>query len=161
MAPVRKTTVLFVCTGNACRSQMAEGWTRHLKGDAVEASSAGVLAAGLDALAVKVMAEAGVDISTQRSKTTAEFAGQTFDCVVTLCDYARGSCPFFPGAAKHLHRGFDDPRSLAMNAASEEDALGVYRRIRDEIRGFVEKMPESLEEDDCGPGEDIAPGRRP
>ncbi len=144
MASAGKIRVLFLCTGNACRSQMAEGWARHLKADTIEPSSAGIVASGLDRRAVKVMAEAGVDISGQLSESTAAYAGRTFDFVVTLCDHARGSCPYFPGAASYIHRGFDDPPTSALDAASEEEALETYRRVRDEIREFVERMPGSL-----------------
>ncbi len=137
--------VLFLCTGNSCRSQMAEGWARALRGDAVEAHSAGLEARGLNPLAVKVMAEAGVDISRHRSKTLAEFAGARFDFVVTVCDHARESCPLFPGGAQVIHAGFDDPPRLARAAATEEEALAIYRRVRDEIRQFIKKLPELLD----------------
>jgi len=140
----KKLRVLFLCTGNSCRSQMAEGWTRHLKGDLVEPWSAGVEVHGLNRLAVKVMAEAGVDISGHRSKHVDELSGTEFDYVVTVCDHAREACPFFPGRAKRLHAGFEDPPRLAREAATEEEALGHYRRVRDEIRRFVERMPDSL-----------------
>jgi arsenate reductase (thioredoxin) len=137
--------VLFLCTGNSCRSQMAEGWARHLKGDVIEAQSAGIEARGLDARAVKVMAEAGVDISRQRSKTLAEVKDTPFDYVVTLCDHAHESCPIFPGRTKVAHVGFDDPPRLAQDAGTEEEALEHYRRVRDEIRGFVAALPRRLE----------------
>ncbi len=133
--------ILFLCTGNSCRSQMAEGWARSLLGDSVEPYSAGVVAAGLDPLAVKVMAEVGVDISGQRSKTIDELGDAAFDVVVTVCDHARESCPIFPGKVKSIHRSFDDPPTLAEGARSEEDALIHYRRVRDEIRAFVESLP--------------------
>jgi len=136
--------VLFLCTGNSCRSQMAEGFAHALAAGALDARSAGVVAKGLDPRAVKVMAEAGVDISEQRSKTVDELAGVTFDWVVTVCDRARESCPVFPGATRTLHAGFDDPPELARSAASEEQALAHYRRVRDEIRRFVESLPASL-----------------
>ena len=145
MEPGRKISVLFLCTGNSCRSQMAEGWARQLKSESIEAHSAGVVASGLDPRAVSVMAVAGVDISQQRSKTTSEVAHRSFDYVVTLCDHARASCPFMPGAQRHVHRGFDDPPSLAKESATEEDALAIYRRVRDEIREFVEGLPANLE----------------
>lgn len=138
--------VLFLCTGNSCRSQMAEGWARRLKGDVIEPRSAGAKPKGLDRRAVKVMAEAGVDISAQRSKHQDEFAGATFDYVVTLCDEARESCPIFPGKAKVIHRSFADPPRLAEGARTEEEALAHYRRVRDEIRTFVEQMPDALNE---------------
>jgi arsenate reductase len=140
-----KMKVLFLCTGNSCRSQMAEGWTRALKGDEFDVYSAGIEVHGLNPNAVKVMAEVGIDISHHRSKHAREFKGMAFDYVVTVCDGARDQCPVFPGARKLLHRGFDDPPRLAKDAKSQEDALGHYRRVRDEIRAFVEAMPESLE----------------
>ncbi len=139
-----KKLILFLCTGNSCRSQMAEGWTRHLQGDRFEAFSAGVEIHGLNPRAVAVMAEAGVDISGYRSKMIDEFRGRSFDYVVTVCDSARERCPFFPAATALIHRSFPDPPALARNAASEEEALGHYRRVRDEIRRFVEGFPGSL-----------------
>ncbi len=141
----RKLKVLFLCTGNSCRSQMAEGWTRHLKGDRIEAYSAGLEARGLDPRAIAVMAEAGVDISQQRSKHLKEVLSIPFDYVITVCDHARQSCPFFPGRAKRVHVGFADPPELARTARNEEEALAVYRRVRDEIRAFVETLPGALE----------------
>ena len=139
-----KKTVLFLCTGNSCRSQMAEGWTNYLKGDVIQAYSAGIESHGLNPIAVKVMAEAGVDISGHRSKLVDELSGIEFDYVVTVCDYAREHCPFFPGAVKQVHKSFDDPPMLAEEARLEEEALGHYRRVRDEIRDFVETLPDSL-----------------
>lgn len=130
--------VLFLCTGNSCRSQMAEGWARHLKGDRIEAYSAGIETHGLNPDAVRVMAEAGVDISGQRSKHVGELRGVDFDHVVTVCDHAHQSCPVFPGKAKVIHVGFDDPPRLAADAKTEEERLAPYRRVRDEIRAFVE-----------------------
>jgi len=140
-----KTKVLFLCTGNSCRSQMAEGFARALKGDLVEANSAGIETHGLNPNAVKVMAEAGVDISGHRSKHLSELRGIEFDYVVTVCDHAHESCPLFPGKAKVVHKSFDDPPRLAEGAKSEEEALKQYRRVRDEIRAFVETLPEALE----------------
>jgi arsenate reductase len=137
-----KTTILFLCTGNSCRSQMAEGWARHLKNDVIEAWSAGIEKHGLNPLAVQVMAEAGVDISGQTSKTVAELPVRQFDYVVTLCGHASETCPYFPG--KKIHRGFDDPPKLAAGAATEEEALGHYRRVRDEIRDFIQTLPAAL-----------------
>ncbi|MEW6356789.1 MAG: arsenate reductase ArsC [Planctomycetota bacterium] len=139
---MKKTRILFLCTGNACRSQMAEGWARHLKPNEIEAASAGTKPAGLSSRAVHVMAEAGVDISGQRSKHVSEFAGQKFDCVVTLCGGAHESCPVFPAKTKVIHRGFDDP---AAAAGSEEEILDVFRRVRDEIRDFVKTLPGGLD----------------
>ncbi|RME31441.1 MAG: arsenate reductase ArsC [Candidatus Zixiibacteriota bacterium] len=136
--------VLFLCTGNSCRSQMAEGWTRHLKGDVIEPYSAGTETHGLNPLAVKVMAEAGVDISGHRSKSLAELSEVTFDYVVTVCSKADENCPVFPGPTKRIHVAFDDPPALARDAKTEEEALVHYRRVRDEIRAFVESLPERL-----------------
>jgi len=138
--------ILFLCTGNSCRSQMAEGWARHLKAGVIEAHSAGIETHGLNPLAVKVMKEAGVDISGQRSKHVDEVKHIPFDYVVTVCDHANQHCPVFPGKAKVIHVGFDDPPSLAAQASTETEALSVYRRVRDEIRRFVETLPESLSE---------------
>ena len=124
---------------------MAEGWVRRLKSDSIEPYSAGIETHGLNENAVKVMAEAGVDISRQRSKHVSEFKDIEFDYVITLCDHASQHCPFFPGKAKILHFGFDDPPRLAQSAKTEQEALNCYRRVRDEIRAFVEKLPEVLE----------------
>lgn len=146
MHTMNKLKVLFLCTGNSCRSQMAEGWARALKGDVIEPYSAGVEIHGMNARAVQVMAEAGVDISGQHSKHVDELAGIEFDYVVTVCDRANESCPLFPGKTKIVHVGFDDPPKLAASAGTEEDALNHYRRVRDEIRAFVEALPEALEQ---------------
>jgi arsenate reductase len=143
---MRKVKVLFLCTGNSCRSQMAEGWARHLKGDSIEPYSTGIEPRGLDPRAVKVMAEAGVDISNHRSKRLDESKNIWFDYVVTVCDQAHESCPLFPDRTKVIHVGFDDPPGLAEQAESEQEALSHYRRVRDEIRQFVESLPESLEQ---------------
>ncbi|MDX1384818.1 MAG: arsenate reductase ArsC [Thermoanaerobaculia bacterium] len=132
-----KRKVLFLCTGNSCRSQMAEGWTRHLKGDRIDAQSAGVDPQALDPRAVEVMREAGVDISAQVAKPVSAVIDTHFDLVVTVCDHAREHCPLFPGRAKVVHQGFQDPPRLAATAGSEEEALDHYRRVRDEIRRFV------------------------
>jgi len=136
--------VLFLCTGNSCRSQMAEGWARHLKGDQIEAFSAGTASHGLNSRAVRVMEESGVDISHHRSKTVAELGYTEFDYVITVCANADKNCPVFPDPAVKVHRGFDDPPLLARGAESEEEVLAHYRRVRDEIRRFVETLPESL-----------------
>jgi arsenate reductase len=146
MAPIKKLNILFLCTGNSCRSQMAEGWARHLKGDLVDVWSAGIETHGLNPLAVKVMAEAGVDISNHRSKHLNEIKDVRFDWVITVCDSANERCPVFPGKVKRFHIGFDDPPKLARSAKNEEEALAHYRRVRDQIRRFVEEMPGNLEE---------------
>jgi arsenate reductase len=140
----RKIAVLFLCTGNSCRSQMAEGWARHLRADSIDAFSAGISPHGLDRRAVRMMAEAGVDISGQTSKHVDELTGRRFDYVVTVCDHANEHCPVFPGATSVVHVGFDDPPSLARAARDEQEALEHYRRVRDEIRAFVETLPEAL-----------------
>lgn len=138
--------ILFLCTGNSCRSQMAEGWTRHLKGKVIDAYSAGITTHGLNPNAVQVMAEEGVDISGHVSKTAAALADVPFDYVVTVCGHANETCPTWLGAkAKVVHHGFDDPPKLAANAKTQEEALAHYRRVRDEIRRFIETLPASLE----------------
>jgi arsenate reductase len=143
----RKLKVLFLCTGNSCRSQIAEGWARHLKGDAIEAYSAGIQSHGLNPSAVKVMAEAGVDISRQTSKTTEAVREVPFDYVVTVCGHANETCPAWLGRkAKVVHVGFDDPPRLAQSAKTEEEALNHYRRVRDQIAAFVRTLPESLDQ---------------
>ena len=142
--------VLFLCTGNSCRSQMAEGWARALKGDVVEAYSAGIEKHGMSPHAVKVMAEVGVDISKHYSKTLAEIGSVEFDYVVTVCDHANESCPVFPGKTKVVHVGFEDPPKLTKELPDGEEKLAVYRRVRDQIRAFVERVPEGLK---CESGE--------
>lgn len=145
-----KLNILFLCTGNSCRSQMAEGWTRHLKGDVIKAHSAGIETHGLNPNAVKVMAEAGVDISGHKSRHIEEFKDVKLDVVVTVCGHAHENCPFFPGKVKVVHIGFDDPpkmaKELAEKGASEEEQLECYRRVRDDIKAFVETLPEELKE---------------
>jgi arsenate reductase len=123
---------------------MAEGWARYLKGDIFTVYSAGIEKRGLDGRAVRVMAEAGIDISGQYSKHVDELTDVSFDYVITVCDHADKNCPFFPTEARIIHIGFEDPPRLALNAKTDEEALGHYRRIRDEIRKMVEPMPESL-----------------
>ncbi len=140
----KKIKILFLCTGNSCRSQMAEGWARHLKGDIIEAYSAGIETHGLNPHAVQVMAEAGVDISRQRSKLVDELKDVVFDHVVTVCDHAHEACPIFSGRVKCAHFGFDDPPRLAREAKTADEALAHYRRVRDEIKVFVEKLPATL-----------------
>jgi len=137
--------VLFLCTGNSCRSQMAEGWARHLKADVIEAYSAGIEKHGMNPHAVKVMAEAGVDITGQRSKTVAELGPAQFDYVVTVCGHANEHCPLFPGKVKVVHVGFEDPPKLTKHLPDGEEKLAVYRRVRDQIRAFIETLPGSLE----------------
>jgi arsenate reductase len=136
--------ILFLCTGNSCRSQMAEGWARHLKGDVIDAYSAGIQKHGLNPHAVTVMSEAGVDISRHHSKTLAELGPIDFDYVVTVCGHADENCPVFPGKTKVVHGGFEDPPKLTKHLPDGEEKLAVYRRVRDEIRTFVERLPNAL-----------------
>jgi arsenate reductase len=143
----RKPRVLFLCTGNSCRSQMAEAWARALHADALEAYSAGTRPQGLNPLAVRAMAEVGVDISAGASKRP-EDLGVEFDCVVTVCDSAHESCPLFARATRILHVGFDDPPRLARSAPTDDAAMVHYRRVRDEIRRFVEDLPTALARSD-------------
>jgi arsenate reductase len=142
--PGLKAKVLFLCTGNSCRSQMAEGWARHLKGDVLEACSAGLEKNRLDPHAIKVMAEAGVDISRQYCKTLADIGPVQFDYVVTVCGHAEAHCPVFSGQAEVVHVGFEDPPELTKHLADGEEKLAVYRRVRNEIRKFVETLPGAL-----------------
>ena len=138
--------VLFLCTRNSCRSQMAEAWTRHLKGHVVEPYSAGLEPAGLDPLAVQVMAEAGVQLGGHYSKHLNDLRDIRFDHVVTVCDHARERCPLPPLGTPSLHMGFDDPPELARNAGTQTERLTHYRRVRDEIRRFVERLPGALQD---------------
>ena len=141
-----KLKVLFLCTGNSCRSQMAEGWTRYLKSDVIEGYSAGIETHGLNPNAVKVMAEAGVDISNHQSKNVADLMDIPFDYIVTVCSSANETCPIFPGNVKVIHVGFDDPPSLAKNTETPEAVLDCYRKVRNEIRAYIETLPESLKQ---------------
>jgi arsenate reductase len=140
-----KTKILFLCTGNSCRSQMAEACMNKLRGDQFEAYSAGVEPKGIDQRAVKAMDEVGIDISGQKSKDIDSLGNLEFDYVVTLCNNAKESCPFFPAKTSLIHKGFDDPPKLAEGSSSEEEAMAHYRRVRDEIRAFVERLPEAIE----------------
>jgi arsenate reductase len=139
-----KLKVLFLCTGNSCRSQMAEGWTRQLKSDLIESYSAGIEVHGMNALAVQVMSEAGVDISRQYSKHVRDLMEIPFDYVVTVCNHVNETCPIFPGKTKRVHVSFDDPPQIAKSLKSDADILAVYRRVRDEIRDFVSTLPNNL-----------------
>jgi arsenate reductase (thioredoxin) len=123
---------------------MAEGWARQLRNDLIEPYSAGIEPHGLNPRAIAVMKEAGVDISRQTSKHIDAVAAIPFDYVVTVCDSANEACPVFPGRVKRLHVGFDDPPKLAKGAATEAEVLSHYRRVRDEIRAFVERLPAAL-----------------
>ena len=140
-----KIQLLYLCTGNSCRSQMAEGWTRVLKGDEIEVYSAGLETHGLNPNAVKVMAEAGVDITAQKSQHLNEFMDLDLNYVVSVCDHAHETCPLFPGNAKVVHHSFDDPPKLSPPDATEEVELNGFRRVRDEIKAFVQTLPEGLQ----------------
>jgi arsenate reductase len=144
MTKKNKLRILYLCTGNSCRSQMAEAFTHHLKGDQIEALSAGVAPKGIDPRATKAMLEAGIEMSNQGSKSLNQVIHRQFDYVVTLCDNAQKTCPSFPGKTRVIHVGFDDPPKLAATAKDEEEAMLHYSRVRDEIKSFVEKLPESL-----------------
>jgi len=137
-----KQRVLFLCTGNSCRSQMAEGFLREYGGDAFEVASAGVDPARINPLAIRVMAEAAVDISAQYSKSVDEMTRQDFDYVITVCDRAREVCPIFPRAARSLHWSFEDP---AEATGAEEDRLIVFRRVRDEIGARVREFVSNID----------------
>ena len=139
-----KLKVLFLCTGNSCRSQMAEGWARELRGDVLEPYSAGIEKHGINPHAVKVMAEAGVDISKHYSKMPEEIGPVHYDYVVTVCGHANEHCPIFPGKTKLMHVGFEDPPKVTRDMPDGEKKLAVYRRVRDEIRRFVETLPGAL-----------------
>jgi arsenate reductase len=122
--------VLILCTGNSVRSQMAEGWLRHLAGERFEVFSAGTAPSVVNPLAIQVMAEVGIDISRHRSKSVAEFLGQPFDFVITVCDQAAETCPIFPGPAQHIHWSFPDPAAVQ---GDEEQRLAAFRQVRDGI----------------------------
>ena len=136
--------ILFLCTGNSCRSQMAEGWARYLKSDFIQPFSAGIEAHGLNLNAIKVMKEEGVDITQQKSQRIEEVETIPFDVVITVCGYADDNCPVCSCSTKVVHRGFDDPPKLAQTAKTEKEALGHYRRVRDEIKAYIETLPEGL-----------------
>ena len=141
----QKPNLLFLCTGNSCRSQMAEGWGKQLKSGEFNIYSAGIEKHGLNPNAVKVMAEQGVDISAHYSKTLDDLNDVEFDIVITVCGHADETCPVFPGNVKKVHYGFDDPPKLAANAKTEEEALSHYRRVCLEIKTFVENLESYLD----------------
>lgn len=143
-----KTKLLYLCTGNSCRSQMAEAWTRALKGDLYEVFSAGIEAHGLNPNMVEVMAEAGIDVTSHTSDLVTKYFDAGLDIVVSVCGDADQNCPVFPGKVKRIHQGFDDPpklaRELAAQGADQEAQLEPYRRVRDEIKAWVETLPEAI-----------------
>ena len=143
MSTNKRLRVLILCTGNSCRSQMTEGWIRHLFGGRIEAHSAGSKPSGyVHPLAVRAMAEVGIDIGEGESKHVNLFLGQTFDYVLTVCDLAKEACPVFPGTSERAHRSFDDPADAA---GSQAEKLEVFRRVRDEIREWIEELFPTLE----------------
>jgi arsenate reductase len=133
---MKKKKVLFLCTENSCRSQMAEGILQHLRGDMFEVESAGTRPSVVNPVAIKVMAEIGIDISGHRSKSVDEFQGMNFDFVITTCDAARETCPVFPGIARRLHWSFNDPAAVR---GSENEILSAFRKVRDEIKSRIEE----------------------
>lgn len=139
-----KKNILFLCTGNSCRSQMAEGWGKFLKGDKFNFYSAGTKKHGLNARAVQVMKEVGVDISTHQSRTIEELPSDKMNYVFTVCSDAHENCPYFPGG-KVIHTGFDDPPRLTKDMNDEEEILQVYRRVRDEIKQMVTEIEKRLD----------------
>src|SRR4030095_3721335 len=134
-APTTKKRVLILCTGNSARSQMAEGILRHGGGEAFEVHSAGMRPGSVRPEAIQVMREIGIDISGHRSKSVDQFIGQEFDAVITVCDNAKEACPLFPGNAERIHRSFEDPPPPGVG--SDEERLAIFRRVRDEIRGWM------------------------
>ena len=148
MTDPTRPRVMFLCTGNSCRSQMAEGWARHLLSDRVDACSAGTAPQGLNPLAVRAMREAGVDIASHTSKAVQACSPETLTLVVTVCGHAHENCPVFltqNPKTRILHQGFDDPPALAAGAATDDEAMPHYRRVRDEIRAFIESLPTVLD----------------
>ena len=141
-----KIKLLFLCTGNSCRSQIAEGWARHLKENIIDAYSAGIRPIGVSSRAIEVMAEEGVDISAQISQHFDEFSEIDFDYVITLCDNAAENCPVFSGQAKVFHKPFEDPY---FESGSEEDIMETFRKVRNNIRKFIEMMPDNLKGSEC------------
>ena len=141
MSSNNRIKVLFVCMGNSCRSQIAEGWADHLKSNVIDAYSAGIHPIGVNSRAIKVMAEAGVDISAQKSQSLDEFSEIDFDYVITLCDNAAQRCPTLTNKTKVLHKPFEDPYYAT---GSEEDIMETFRKVRNEIKEFIEAMPDNL-----------------
>lgn len=136
--------ILFLCTGNSCRSQMAEGLCRAELGDRLQVHSAGIETHGLNPYAVAVMREIGLDISGHSSKTVDDLPDVAFDYVVTVCDNAHETCPVFPAKTRLIHQSFPDPPKLARDADTEEERLNAYRRVRNQVREFVRSLPEAL-----------------
>lgn len=136
--------ILFLCTGNSCRSQMAHGFANNLLNNDFASYSAGIESHGLNPYAVQVMQESGIDISTHQSQTLAEFEDITFDYVVAVCDHAANNCPAFSAQTHIIQHQFDDPPKLAANAKNDDEALGYYRQVRDEIKSWINNLPQQL-----------------
>ncbi|WP_251358573.1 arsenate reductase ArsC [Kangiella sp. TOML190] len=139
-----KTSILFLCTGNSCRSQMAEGWGRALKAEEYDFYSAGIEKHGQNPNAILVMTEAGVDISQQQSQTLDELPIQEFDYVITVCGHADEHCPYFPAKTKIIHHGFEDPPRMAQAFENQQEQLDCYRKVRDQIKIFVKDIKNYL-----------------
>ncbi len=139
-----KLKILFLCTGNSCRSQMAEGFARHLKANQLDVWSAGLERHGMNQNAIQVMKEKGIDITTHSSKLLDELTDITFDYVVTVCGHAHETCPVFSGDCKMVHVGFDDPPKMAQEFDDIELQLDCYRKVRDEIEQYIQTLPQSL-----------------
>ncbi|MEO0084686.1 MAG: arsenate reductase ArsC [candidate division WOR-3 bacterium] len=135
---MNKQKVLFICTHNSARSQMAEGLLNHLYGDKYQAYSAGTQPTQVNPYAIKVMQEIGIDISQHRSKSVQEFLNEKFDYVITVCDRANETCPFFPNGKKRIHQSFPDPTSF-IGISSEEESLNVFRQVRDKIKQWIQE----------------------
>jgi len=138
MAKERRKSVIFLCTGNSARSQMAEGLMQHLRGNEFEVFSAGSEPKGIHPLTIEVMKGIGIDISHQRSKHLDEYLNKNFDYIITLCDHAAKTCPLFPGEGENIHQGFPDPVSVK---GTEEERLEIFRRVRDELKEFILSFP--------------------
>lgn len=138
-----KINILFLCTGNSCRSQMAEGWCRHLWNDLFDCYSAGTHKHGMNQRAIQSMKNAGVDISSHFSKTTEELPKIQFDYTITVCDSAKEACPYFPGG-KIIHIGFQDPPALTKTMTNETEIMNIYNRVRDEIKEAILILPQTL-----------------
>ncbi len=137
-------TILFLCTGNSCRSQMAEGLAKHYLSDTFKSYSAGIEKHGLNPYAVKAMKEIGIDITSHQSNTVDELEINDFDYVITVCGHADENCPFFPAKTLKVHKGFEDPPKLAANSKTEEEILSHYRKVRDEIHKYIIQLPDIL-----------------
>jgi arsenate reductase len=141
-----KLNILFLCTGNSCRSQMAEGWCHHFHNQRYNSYSAGIETHGLNPWALKVMEEQGLDISHHQSQTLEDLGDIKFDYVFTVCGHAHEHCPIFQGQAKIIHMGFDDPPKLAAGLTEESEILPIYRRVRDHIKESISNLEKTIHE---------------